>query len=38
MKKKKTLYWIFTGLFGAFMLFSSIPDIMLSAEAVTFMK
>ncbi|MGF2413587.1 DoxX family protein [Ferruginibacter sp.] len=38
MKKTKTLYWVFTGLFGAFMLFSSIPDIMLSAEAVTFMK
>ncbi|WP_460559962.1 DoxX family protein [Ferruginibacter profundus] len=38
MKKTKILYWVFTALFGAFMLFSSIPDIMLSAEAVTFMK
>ena len=38
MKKTKTLYWVFTGLFGAFMLFSSIPDIMLFAETVTFMK
>ncbi|MGG9961206.1 DoxX family protein [Ferruginibacter sp. SUN106] len=38
MKKTKILYWVFTALFGAFMLFSAIPDVMLSAEAVTFMK
>ena len=30
------LYWIFTGLFGAFMLFSAIPDIMVTPEAVEF--
>jgi len=38
MKKTKTLYWIFTGLFGAFMLFTAIPDIILTPEAVMFMK
>jgi DoxX-like family len=36
MKKTKTLYWIFTGLFGAFMLFSAIPDILVVPDAVTF--
>jgi DoxX-like family len=36
MKKTKTIYWIFTGLFAALMLFSSIPDILSSPEAVTF--
>jgi hypothetical protein len=34
MKSTKTLYWIFTGLFGAFMLFSAIPDIMVVEMAV----
>lgn len=38
MKKTKTWYWIFTGLFGAFMLFSAIPDAILTPEAVTFMQ
>ena len=37
MKKTKTLYWIFTGLFGAAMLFSAIPDIMCVPDAITFM-
>lgn len=37
MKKIKIIYWIFTGLFAAFMLFSSIPDILCTPEAVTFM-
>lgn len=37
MKKTKTLYWIFTGLFAALMVFSSIPDIMNSPDAVIFM-
>jgi uncharacterized membrane protein YphA (DoxX/SURF4 family) len=37
MKKTKTLYWIFTILFGAFMLFSAIPDILSTPEAVDFM-
>lgn len=34
MKKTNTLYWIFTGLFGAFMMFSAIPDIIVVPEAV----
>lgn len=34
MKKTKIFYWIVTGLFAAFMLFSSIPDIMMSPDAV----
>lgn len=37
MKKTKTIYWIITGLFAAFMLFSSIPDVLMTPEAVTFM-
>lgn len=36
MKKTNTLYWIFTGLFGGFMLFSAIPDIIVVPEAVEF--
>ncbi len=36
MKRTNILYWIFTGLFSAFMLFSAIPDIMVTEEAVTF--
>jgi hypothetical protein len=35
MKKTKILYWVFTGLFGGFMLFSAIPDILLTPEAKT---
>lgn len=38
MKKSKTLYWIITGLFSAFMLFSALPDILVVPEAVTFMS
>ena len=38
MKKTKLLYWIFTLLFGGFMLFSAVPDILLSPETVTFMQ
>jgi len=37
MKKTKIIYWIFTGLFSALMLFSSIPDILNMPEAVQFM-
>jgi DoxX-like family len=37
MKKLNLFYWIVTGLFGAFMLFSSIPNIMVMPESVTFM-
>ncbi len=36
MKKTKVIYWIVTGLFCAFMLFSSVPDIMMVPDAVTF--
>lgn len=36
MKKINIIYWIVTGLFGAFMLFSAIPDILMSPDAVTF--
>ncbi|MBI1768211.1 MAG: DoxX family protein [Bacteroidetes bacterium] len=36
MKKINTIYWIVTGLFGAFMLFSAIPDIMITPEAKAF--
>jgi len=38
MKKTKTLYWIITGLFSAFMLFSAIPDILVVPDAITFMN
>jgi uncharacterized membrane protein YphA (DoxX/SURF4 family) len=38
MKKTTTIYWIITGLFSAFMLFSSIPDILNVPDAVTFMN
>jgi hypothetical protein len=34
MKNTKILYWIITGLFAAFMLFSAIPDIMVVPDAV----
>ncbi|MES2617479.1 MAG: DoxX family protein [Bacteroidota bacterium] len=33
-KKTTILYWIFTGLFAAFMTFSAIPDILVVPEAV----
>lgn len=36
MKKSKTLYWIITGIFGAFMVFSAIPDALVVKDAVTF--
>jgi len=36
MKKINILYWGITGIFGAFMLFSAIPDIIVVDEAVTF--
>ena len=38
MKKTKIIYWIFTGLFAAFMAFTAIPDVMQTPETVTFMK
>lgn len=38
MKKTKTLYWIFTVLFSISMLITAVPDVLLSADAVKFMK
>ena len=38
MKKTKIIYWILTGLFSALMLLSSIPDILVVPDAVTFMN
>lgn len=37
MKRTKTLYWIFTALFAAFMTFSSLPDAAMTKDAVAFM-
>jgi uncharacterized membrane protein YphA (DoxX/SURF4 family) len=37
MKNTKLLYWVVTILFSLFMLFSSIPDIINSPDAVKFM-
>ena len=34
MKKTKTIYWIFTGLFAGIMLLSAIPDIIKVPDAV----
>jgi hypothetical protein len=34
MKKTTILYWIFTSLFGAMMLFSAIPDVLSDPVAV----
>lgn len=36
MKNIKLMYWIVTGLFSAFMLFSSVPDIIKSPDAIAF--
>ncbi len=38
MKKTKTFYWIITGLFSAFMIFSAIPEILVLPDAITFMN
>lgn len=34
MKKTNILYWVFTGLFAGFMLFTAIPNILVSPESV----
>ncbi len=34
MKRTKILYWVFTGLLSAFMIFSAIPDTMVVKDAV----
>jgi hypothetical protein len=36
MKKVNILHWVFTGLFGGFMLFSAIPDILMDPDATAF--
>lgn len=36
MKNTKTWYWIITGIFSAFMLFSAIPDVLEMPEAMIF--
>ncbi len=36
MKRQKTIYWTSTIIFVAFMLLSSIPDIIMEPEAVKF--
>ena len=38
MKKINIIYWISTGLFSAFMLFSAIPDILFVPEAKEIFK
>lgn len=38
MKNTNIIYWIVTGLFAAFMLFSAIPDVLLTPEAKTFIN
>lgn len=38
MKKNNTFYWIVTGLFAAFMIFSAIPEIMDTEQSAIFMK
>ncbi len=37
MKSTKIIYWISTGLFAAFMIFSAVPDIIMMDDAVKFM-
>ena len=37
MKKTNLIYWIFTGLFSAFMLLTAIPDVLNSPDAAAFM-
>ena len=38
MKKTNILYWTFTGLFAAFMLFSGIANAMITADSITLFK
>ncbi len=38
MKKTKIFYWVITGLFSAFMLFSAIPDALSTPDAIKFMN
>lgn len=36
MKRTKIFYWIVTGLFSAFMLFTAIPDVLVIPDAAKF--
>src|SRR6478752_3788151 len=36
MKKTNIIYWISTALFGAFMMFSAVPNIMVTQESIDF--
>jgi hypothetical protein len=36
MKKLNTWYWIVTVLFAAFMIFSAIPNVMMTQDSITF--
>ena len=36
MKKTKTIYWVVTIVFAVFMLFTAIPDVISSPDAVVF--
>lgn len=38
MKKTKILFWVITGLFSAFMIGTSIPDLTMNKEGVAFMN
>jgi uncharacterized membrane protein YphA (DoxX/SURF4 family) len=38
MKKTKILYWTITGIFAAFMISTSVPDIVKQKEAVEFIS
>lgn len=38
MKKTKIFYWIVTVVFAVFMIFTSVPDVMLAPEAVKMIK
>jgi uncharacterized membrane protein YphA (DoxX/SURF4 family) len=37
MKKTNIIYWIVTGLFGAFMLFTAFPNVTMDPESVKFL-
>ncbi len=38
MKRVNIAYWVITGLFAAFMIFSAVPDILMQEEAVKMIK
>ncbi len=38
MKRTKIIFWIITGLFSAFMLFSAVPDALSVPDAIKFMN